>query len=170
MYAVLTKLLKRFFKDHTIFRYGFNISPMYRRSTGRLYFVSDDILTVKIKIPLSIKNRNYVGSIFGGSLFSATDPIYMIQLINILGDDYVIWDKSASIKYRRPAKETAYAEFSFSKSEIEKLKEDVATDGEINLVKELNITNEDGSIVFCELLKTIYVADKSFYKNKRKKS
>ncbi|MDJ0644408.1 MAG: DUF4442 domain-containing protein, partial [Flavobacteriaceae bacterium] len=78
MYAQLSKFLSRFFSKRQIFRYGFNVSPMYRRSTGKLYFVSEDLLNVKIKIPLSIKNRNYVGSIFGGSLFSATDPIYMV--------------------------------------------------------------------------------------------
>ena len=169
MYAQLSKFLSRFFSKRQIFRYGFNVSPMYRRSTGKLYFVSEDLLNVKIKIPLSIKNRNYVGSIFGGSLFSATDPIYMVQLINILGTDYVVWDKSASIQYRRPAKETAFAEFSFTEDEINQLKKDAKEEGEIDLLKELKITNHDGSVVFCELLKTIYIADKVYYKEKRKR-
>ena len=69
---------------------------MYRRSTGKVIKVSEDLLFVKIKIPISYKNRNFVGSIFGGSLFSATDPLFMIQLMNILGDNYVVWDKDAT--------------------------------------------------------------------------
>ena len=169
MYAQLSKFLHRFIDKDKIFRYGFNVSPMYRRSTGKVYYVSKDLLTVKIKIPLSIKNRNYVGSVFGGSLFSATDPIYMVQLINILGDNFVVWDKGASIKYRRPAKETAYALFEFSNSEIEQLKLNIKEKGEIDLIKELKITNKDASVIFCELLKTIYIADKVFYKNKKRK-
>ena len=63
---------------------------MYRRSTGRITSVSDDLFMVKVKIPISYKNKNYVGAIFGGSMQAATDPIYMIQLLNILGDDYVV--------------------------------------------------------------------------------
>ncbi len=100
----MSKILSKFFKQHTIFKYGFNISPMYRRSTGRIIEVSEDLLKARVKIPISYKNKNYVGSIFGGSLFSATDPVFMIQLMNILGNDYVVWDKSAEIKFKRPAK------------------------------------------------------------------
>lgn len=168
MYRTLTKILKVAFSDAQIFRYGFNASPMYRRSTGRVTHVSKDLLFVKIKIPLSIKNRNYVGSIFGGSLFSATDPIYMVQLINILKDDYVVWDKDANIKYRRPAKETVYAEFSFSEAEINDIKTKVAETGELDLNKSLNIVTKDNTVI-AEVSKTIYIADKVYYKQKRKR-
>lgn len=169
MYATLTKYLTKIFKKKTIFRYGFNISPMYRRSTGRITEVSDDILSVKIKIPLSYKNSNYVGSIFGGSLFSATDPVYMVQLINILGDGYVVWDKESTIKFKRPAKETVYAQFQFSPEEIQQIKDDVAYQKEINLIKDLTITNKEGTTVIAEVSKVIYVADKTYFKNKRKR-
>ncbi len=99
MYATISKVLSTFLKQSTIFKYGFNISPMYRRSTGKIIEVSEDLFNIKVKIPIGYKNKNYVGSIFGGSLFSATDPIFMIQLMNILGNDYVVWDKSANIKF-----------------------------------------------------------------------
>ena len=168
MYAVLTKILRKVFKEHTIFKYGFNISPMYRRSTGRVIAVTEDLLTAKVKIPLSIKNRSYVGSIFGGSLFSATDPVFMIQLIHILGDAYVVWDKEATIRFRRPAKTDAYVVFSFSESEIETIKKRVAEEREIDLVKEIEITDTSGDIVYAQVVKTIYIADKEYYKNKRK--
>lgn len=169
MYRTLTKILSKVFSRRQIFRYGFNISPMYRRSTGRLISVSENLQNVKIKIPLSIKNRNYVGSIFGGSLFSATDPIFMVQLINILGDDYVVWDKNAKIKYRRPAKSTAYATFDISSQELENIKTTVAKQGEMDFIKTLNIT-DGNKTVFAELIKTIYIADKNYYKQKRNKT
>ena len=167
MYKTLTKILKAFLTDAQIYKYGFNWSPMYRRTTGKIIKVSSNLLYVKIGISLSIKNKNYVGSIFGGSLFSATDPIYMIQLINILGDNYVVWDKDATIKYKRPAKENVYAEFSFSPKEIENIKTQVAKNGELNLIKTAHIINKE-DVVFAEVIKTIYIADKAFYKEKRK--
>ncbi len=162
MYRTLNNIAKRFFTDAQIYKYGFNWSPMYRRSTGKIIEVSEDLLYVKVEIPLSIKNKNYVGAIFGGSLFSATDPIYMIQLLNILKDDYVVWDKEATIKYKRPARETV-----FTKNDIENIKNEVSKSGEFNLIKTPNIVNKDG-VVIAELSKTIYVADKTFFKEKRK--
>ncbi len=167
MYRTLTKLLKTFLTDAQIYKHGFNWSPMYRRSTGKVVEVSDDLLYVKVKIPISIKNKNFVGSIFGGSLFSATDPIYMIQLMNILKDDYIVWDKDATIKYKRPAKENVYAEFTFSHKEINDIKLKVLDNKEFHLVKTFNIVNSK-DVVFAEISKTIYIANKTFYKEKQK--
>ncbi|WP_271406490.1 DUF4442 domain-containing protein [Tenacibaculum soleae] len=169
MYATISKILSSFLKQRTIFKYGFNVSPMYRRSTGKIIEVSDDLFNVKVKIPISYKNKNYVGSVFGGSLFSATDPIFMIQLMNILGNDYVVWDKSANIKFKRPARETSYVDFVFTVNEIQQIKERVKKEQEIDLQKEINITNKEASVVYAEVSKTIYIANKSYYKNKRNK-
>ena len=114
MYKIAFNFLKRFFSESALFKHGFNLSPMYRRSVGKLVFVSKDLYHVQVEIPLNYKNRNYVGAIFGGSMFSATDPIYMIQLIQILGNDYVVWDKAVNTRYKRPAKGTIYGEFIFT--------------------------------------------------------
>ncbi|WP_299548007.1 DUF4442 domain-containing protein [Seonamhaeicola sp.] len=167
MYQTLLKILKRFFTDAQIYKYGFNWSSMYRRTTGKIVEVSDDLHRVKIKIPISFRNRNYVGTIFGGSLLSATDPIYMIQLLNILGDDYIVWDKEANIKYKRPAREDVFAEFIFTEEEVTKIKADVTKSKEIDIVKTLHIVTHK-KVVIAELTKTLYVASKDFYKEKRK--
>ena len=169
MYATISNFLKRYFKQSTIFKYGFNISPMYKRSTGKINYVSEDLLKAQVKIPITYRNKNYVGSIFGGSLFSATDPVFMIQLINILGDKYVVWDKEAIIKFKRPAKQDAYVDFVFSEEEIEQIKKQTEEEQEINLIKDIKIMSKDKSVVFAEVSKTIYIADKIYYKNKRKK-
>lgn len=166
MYAEISKILEKFISKRAIYKYGFNFSPMYRRSTGRLYQVSKDLLEVKVRIKLSYKNSNYVGSIFGGSLFSATDPIFMIQLMNILGNTYVVWDKAAAIKFKIPAKETCYVDFIFTSDEITQIKKEVEIKKEIDLVKHIKLTNKDKSIVFANVSKTIYIADKNYYKEK----
>lgn len=140
---------------------------MYRRSTGRIIKVSEDLLHIQVKLPISWKNRNYVNSIFGGSLFSAVDPIPMVQLMNLLGKDYVVWDKSAEIRFRRPAKEHLYAEFTYSLKELEEIKAMVAQKNEVDIEKLTLLTNKDKGIVFCEVKKTIYVADKAYFKRKR---
>ena len=154
-------------KESTMFKVGFNLSPMYRRSTAKIITVTEDLHTVMIKIPLSYKNRNYVGSIFGGSLFAAVDPIPMIQLMYILNEKYIVWDKSASIRFKKPARETVYAKFEFTKEEIEDIQNKVLQNKEIEHLKTTYITNKTGDMVYCEVVKTIYIADKSFYKLKK---
>jgi len=167
MYKIAFEFLKRFFSEATLFKHGFNISPMYRRSVGKIISVSKNLHEVSIKIPLNYKNRNYVGAIFGGSMFSATDPIYMIQLMNILGSEYVVWDKAAFVKYKRPAMEDAFAKFIFSEDEITQIKKEVSEQKEIDFKKQVNIVSDSG-VVFAEVIKTIYISQKSHYKEKMK--
>ena len=169
MYQQLSRIAKKFLKESTIFKVGFNLSPMYRRSTARIQYVSEDLKQVKIKIPLSYKNKNYVGSIFGGSLFAAVDPIPMIQLMYILKEEYIVWDKSAHIRFKRPAREHMYASFEFTEAEIQEILQKVKDHKEIEHHKITHITNKSADIVFCEVEKTIYIADKEFYKQKKKK-
>ncbi len=168
MYKSGTELLKRFFKVSTIYKYGFNWSPMYRRTTAKLIEVSDDLHYVKIRLKLNWKNRNYAGSIFGGSMLAATDPIYMIQLIQILGDDYVVWDKAVEARYKKPAKSTIYGEFIFTEDEIETIKQNVAKHNETDILKTMSLVNEEQNII-ATFNKTLYIADKRFYKEKLRK-
>lgn len=160
--------LERFFKKKTIFKYGFYLSSSYKRSTGRVYYVSDDLQTVKVKIPLSYKNRNYKGTIFGGSMFSSTDPIFMIQLITLLGPNYVVWDKAASIKFIRPANQTLYAEFIISNEFLLKIKEDISLLNETEYTMQVNLVDEKNTI-YAKVERIIYVASKEHYKRKRLK-
>lgn len=169
MYQTAAKIARKFLKESTLFKIGFNLSPMYRRSTGRVQYVSDDMKTIRIKIPISYKNKNYIGSIFGGSLFSAVDPIPMIQLMSIFKEEYIVWDKSAQIRFKRPARETLYASFEFTDEEIEDIRKNVLENKETEHQKTTFLTNKTGDIVYCEVVKTIYVADKEFYKEKKKK-
>ena len=103
-------------------------------------------------------------------MFSAVDPIPMVQLMNILGEDYVVWDKSAEILFKRPARQALYAHFEYSLNEIQTIKQRVASENEITIVKDTQLMDKNKSKVFCEVKKTIYVANKSYYKNKRAKS
>ncbi len=168
-YQDLARIGSRYIGKAKLFQYGFNFSPMYRRTTSRITSVTDDLLEIRIKLPISFRNRNYVNSIFGGSMFAAVDPIPMVQLMNILGDDYVVWDKSAEVFFKRPAREDLYATFTYTEAEVDEIRRRVTQEKEFDIVKTSLLTDRDGSTTFCEVRKTIYVADKQYYKEKRKK-
>jgi len=161
------KFLEKFFKKSTIFKFGFKFNSAYRRSTGHVYFVSDDLQIVKVKIPLSYKNRNYKGTLYGGAMSSATDPIYMIQLITILGNDYVVWDKSASIRFKRPGNKTLYASFILTSEFLEQIKKDIDLHNEKDYRIKVNLTDNDRVITYAEVERVIYIASKSYYKSKK---
>ena len=168
MYKSGTEFLKRFFKVSTIYKYAFNWSPMYRRTTAKLIDVSDDLHYVKIRLKLNWKNRNYAGTMFGGSMLSATDPIYMIQLLQILGNDYVVWDKAVEARYKEPAKSTIYGEFVFTEDEVKSIKQKVKDNNEIDILKTMTLVDEKQNII-ATFNKILYIADKHFYKEKLKK-
>ena len=169
-YQKISAVGLKFFSKGSLFKHGFNYSPMYRRTTGRITHATDDLLEIRMKLPINWKNRNYVNTIFGGSMFSSVDPIPMVQLMNILGKDYVVWDKSAQIDFKRPAKVDLYATFSYSPEEIAEIKNRVANDHEIEITKETRLMDREGEKEYCRVKKQIYVADKNFFKEKKSRN
>ena len=168
-YKKLTKIASKFINKSLVLKYGFNLSPMYRRTSAKVVYISEDFLKIQIKLPFSYKNANYVNTIFGGSMFSAVDPFPMTQLMNLIGDQYVVWDKSAEIFFRRPAKEDLFADFIYTDDEIDEIKKKAQDQNEFEIIKSTKLTNKDKSIVYCEIKKRVYIADKVFFKEKRKK-
>ena len=166
-YQNLTAVGQRFMSRGRLFKLAFNLSPMYRRTTARIVSISGDLHAATIRIPISYRNRNYVGSIFGGSMYSAVDPIYMVQLINILGNDYVVWDKSAEIFFKAPARDDLFADFVFSAEDVANIRSSADTDGEFVFDKTVQLTDQARAKVYCEVRKTLYVATKAFYKEKQ---
>ncbi|HEY3270721.1 MAG TPA: DUF4442 domain-containing protein, partial [Geothrix sp.] len=68
-----------------LFRWAFNVWPCFRGTGARVAFIASDWSEVRIRLPLSWRTRNYVGTIFGGSLYAGVDPFYMLMLIHRLG-------------------------------------------------------------------------------------
>lgn len=139
------------------FRWGFNLFPAYRGTGGRVTYISEDWRDVSVKIPLSWRTRNYVGTIYGGSIYGAVDPIYMLMLIRILGPEYVIWDKAAAIRFKRPGKSTLYADFALSAAEIDEIKRLAETERSIDRVYNLELKDKN-SVVHAFIEKTIYIS------------
>lgn len=141
------------------FRWLFNFFPAYRGSGGRVTYISADWLHVKMRLPLSWRTRNYVGTIYGGSIYSSIDPIYMLMLMKILGDEYVVWDKAANIRFRKPGRTTLHAEFIFTDEEIAEIKSLAETAKSIDRIYNLELKDKDG-VVHAEIEKTLYIAKK----------
>lgn len=140
-------------------RLKFNIFPAYRGSGARVVYISADYREMRIKIPLSWRTRNYVGTIYGGSMYAGIDPIYMLMLIKTLGKDYVVWDKAAAIRFKRPGKETLFADFLLTAEELREIKAVLETQKSVDRVYNVELKDKNGK-VHCQIEKTLYIAKK----------
>lgn len=141
------------------FRWGFNLFPAYRGTGGRVLYIADDWHEVRVKLPLNWRTRNYVGTIYGGSIYGAIDPIYMLMLMKILGPGYTVWDKAANVKFRKPGRDTLYAHFELNASEMSQIKNLAELEKSIDRVYNVELKDRAGT-VHAEIEKTIYIAKK----------
>jgi acyl-coenzyme A thioesterase PaaI-like protein len=138
-------------------RWKFNFFPAYRGTGGRIEYIADDFSEISIRLPLSWRTRNYVGTIFGGSMYGAVDPIYMVMLIRLLGRDYVVWDKAAKIRFRKPGKTTLFARFVVAPEELNAIKAELTERKSLERVYSVSLVDQSGA-VHAEVEKTIYIA------------
>ena len=139
------------------FRWTMNFWPCYRGSGGRIAYVAGDWKEVRVKLRLSLRTRNYVGSIFGGSLYASVDPIYMLMLIKCLGSGYVVWDKAATIRFRKPGRSTLTATFKLDDTEIDEIKRLLETEPKLDRTYHVALVDSNG-IVHAEIEKTIHIS------------
>ena len=161
---IFETIKKENFKSKLI-RIGFNFFPAYRRTGGRICFLSSDWREIHVILGLSWKTKNYVGSVFGGSIYGALDPVFMLQLINILGGSYVVWDKSATIKFLKPIKKKVYARFLITNEILEEIIMKVKLDQKYSIDLITTFQDENG-IIYAEVIKTLYIAEKEYYKKR----
>jgi len=138
-------------------RWGFNLFPAYRGTGGRITYIAPDWREVRVRVPLSWRTRNYVGTIFGGSLYGAVDPIYMMMLIKLLGAGYVVWDKAASIRFRKPGRTTLYARFEIAPDQLGAIRAELERESKIDKLFQVDLTSADGT-VHASVEKTLHIA------------
>jgi len=143
-----------------MWRLGCNLLfPAYVGTGGWIQYISEDFREVRVKLPLSFRTRNYVGTIFGGSLYASIDPFYMIMLMKNLGKDYVVWDKAANIRFKKPGRETLFAKFLITGEELAEIKQILETEKKVDRIYNVELVNKEG-VVHAAIEKTIYVAKK----------
>lgn len=114
---------------------------------------------IRIEMPLTPKNRNIVGTHFGGSLYAMVDPFYMLILMHKLGDAYIVWDKAASIDFLAPGRTTVYADIRISDQEVETIRQLAANNQPVLRNYHVDILDERGQRV-AAVEKVVYIRRK----------
>ena len=96
-----------------------NLYPPYRGAGVRVEYIDSCWMEIRVSLKLRWFNKNIVGTHFGGNLYSMTDPHLMLLLMNRLGSDYIVWDKSATIEFIKPGRGKVSAVFSISDEDLD---------------------------------------------------
>ena len=146
-------------------RLGFNFHPAFRGTGGRVVHVAKDLRHIRIRLALNWKTRNIVGSLYGGSLFAITDGAHPMMLMAALGDNYIVWDKAASIRYRKPGYTTLYGDFVLRKEEIAEIRAALLEVPELERTFLVELKDDQGT-VHTIVERTVYIAEKNYYRQK----
>jgi len=137
-------------------RFGMNLWPPFLGAGIRVRHIAGDWSEVIVDLRHGLMNRNYVGTHYGGSLFSMTDPFYALMLMHLLGDRYLIWDQAASIEFVAPGRGTVSAVFRLTKERVETIRAQAAS-GEKALPEfDVEVRDADNALV-ARVHKTLYV-------------
>ena len=142
-------------------RWFFNWFPAYRGTGARVEYIAADWMEVRVRLRLSWRTRNYVGTIFGGSLYGAVDPMYMLMLIKLLGPDFIVWDKAASIRFLKPGRSTLRATFLLDAATVENIRTEVIRLGRLDRDFDVMLI-DDAGVPHATVRKTIYFRWKPF--------
>ena len=151
--------LQALMTSHLGMRRMLNIWPPFLFSGISILEISKDFRHAKVRLKKRALTSNYVGTLFGGSLFAMTDPFYMVMILKNLGIDYIVWDKRSEIEYVSPGKATVFAEFNLLDADLDEIKREVATSGKYLKWFEVDIKTADGTVVAI-VKKQIYVRKK----------
>ena len=99
-----------------------SVYPPYLGAGVRVLRAAPDLSRVEVAMRLAAWNRNFVGTHFGGSLYSMCDPFLMIMLMSRIGPEYVVWDKAACIEFLRPGRGTVTAAFELPTERVEDIR------------------------------------------------
>src|SRR5258708_1831362 len=118
--------------------------PPFLGAGLRITRIASDMKSIAVEMKLRFWNANYVGTHFGGSLFAMTDAFYMLMLMHHLGRDYIVWDKAATIRYKKPGRGPVRAEIHLTDAQVEKISGKLETLQKHKLVFDVDVQDQSG--------------------------
>ncbi|MDN3610726.1 DUF4442 domain-containing protein [Vibrio ostreicida] len=158
----MNQLLAKLYKPRIV-KLALNIWPPFWGAGIRIISISEDFRQVQIKLKLRWWNKNANRTQYGGSIFSLTDPVYSLMLMGILGPQYYVWDKEASINFIKPGSSDLYADFHVSQDLLDEILNKTAN-GEKCFPEFVIFVKDKRGDVVSEVQRKLYVRKKPEYR------
>lgn len=136
-----------------------NIYAPYIGAGVKVDYIAKDWKETHISMKLRWYNRNAVGTHFGGSLYSMVDPHLMLMLMQLLGEDYIVWDKSAQIDFRRPGRGRVYSKMKITDDDLNIIRESLKSRTKVLKEFDVVIVDDAGKAV-AKVKKILYIRRK----------
>jgi hypothetical protein len=143
-----------------ILLYLWNFWPPYWGAGITIEKIAKDYKYARTRLKRRPWTKNIVGTQFGGSIYAMVDPIYMVMLLMLLGRDYIVWDKAASIRFRKPGRTDLTAEFTLTDEDVNSIKEQLKSVDKLDWQRTVLVKDTVGQVV-AEIHKTIHVRNKN---------
>ncbi|SON49262.1 conserved protein of unknown function [Vibrio tapetis subsp. tapetis] len=159
----MDKKLAKIYKPGVV-RFALNIWPPFWGAGIHINNISKDFREVNMQLKLRWWNKNANRTQYGGSIFSLTDPVYSLMLMGILGEEYFVWDKEASINFIAPGKSDLYADFQISQGQLDEIFQVTARGDKCFPEFVIHVKDSDGNVV-SEVHRKLYVRKKPQYRD-----
>lgn len=142
-----------------LLRHVLNLWPPFLFSGVHVSRLDADYRHARVELRMQPWNRNYVRTHFGGSLFSMTDPFWMLLVMQSLGRDYIVWDKAGAIEFVKPGRGTVRASFDLEEDVLDELRQATADGDKVLRWFNTDVIDASGDVV-ARVRKQLYVRRK----------
>ena len=142
-----------------LLRHVLNLWPPFLFSGVHVSRLDADYRHARIELRMRPWNRNYVRTHFGGSLFSMTDPFWMLLVMQSLGRDYIVWDKAGAIEFVKPGRGTVRASFDLEEDVLDELRQATADGDKVLRWFDTDVIDASSDVV-ARVRKQLYVRRK----------
>lgn len=159
----MNKQLAKIYKPNVV-KFALNIWPPFWGAGIKITRISDDFREVNMHLKLRWWNKNANRTQYGGSIFSLTDPVYSLMLMGILGEQYYVWDKEASINFIKPGQSDLYANFEITQNHLDEIYRKTALGDKCFPEFIIHVKDKNGNIV-SEVQRKLYVRKKPEFRD-----
>ncbi|HJW32967.1 MAG TPA: DUF4442 domain-containing protein [Holophagaceae bacterium] len=128
------------------YRWLINLWPCYLGTGARLTFLASDWRSLRVKIPLGWRTKNAYGTHFGGSLYAAIDPMFVLMFRKVFGPEVSVWDKAALIRFKRPGRSHLYADLKVEEGEPEAIRAALAESPKVDRTYLVELRDAQGEV------------------------
>lgn len=143
----------------------FNFIPFYRRTGGKVMYISPDETEVHIKLPHKWNTKNFVGTIYGGHIYSAIDGVHFTLFLRKFRNKYILWDKSSTIRFLKPARTSLIAKIKIPDNEFEVIHHELQHKESIERTYTVEWKDKNGTTV-AQIEKVLYFKNKNMQNKK----
>jgi acyl-coenzyme A thioesterase PaaI-like protein len=150
------KFLRNLTDKPEFMRRAMNFYSPLRGADVHVHRISADFSEVEVHMPLTRRNKNIMGTQFGGSLYAMADPFYMLILMKRLGNRYHVWDQEATIRFISPGTGLVKGVYQVDDQVLANIRQSAAGGDKVLHTFEASITHLDGSEV-ARVSKVLYI-------------